>query len=152
MAQKSAVETTTATAVEVSRSEKLREIAAAAIAEMQATEFDSEQMMFDILEANSLDDILDSQVVHLKDIIGIPITILSAQLQESKFEDGMIPAYAVMRVEFDSGERAVVTCGASQVIAALVKAQIAGWYPFRCNTVSIKTGAGFEVIKLTKAS
>lgn len=143
----------TAAEVEAVRQEKLREIASQAIAEMKeaGADFDEEQMMFDILEAQSFEDILGESVIHLKDIIGVPITVHSCTLQESKFEGGFLPAYAVMRVEFDDGARAVVTTGAAQVVASMVKAHAAGWFPVRFSTTMITTGNGFDVIKMAKA-
>lgn len=126
-------------------------VAAKAMAEMQAGEFDTEQMMFDIMEAQSIDDILDSDVVHLKDIIGTPFTVESAELQKSEYADSFIPAYAVMHVAFDDGTKAIVTTGATQVVAALVKAHSAGWFPFRVSTAMLTTSNGNDVIKLVRA-
>lgn len=125
-------------------------VAQAAMAEMKSTEFDTEQMLVDIMQAQSMDDILGSEVVHLKDIIGVPFTVLSAELQESKFEDSFIPAYAVMRVKFDDGNTAIVTTGASQVVATLVKMHANKWFPYRVGTAMLTTSKGNDVVKFVK--
>ena len=140
----------TKTDIEKSRAKTLA-AAQSAMAEMQSGEFDSEKMMFDIMEADSLDAILESDVVHMKDIIGTPITVNSAELQKSEYEASFIPAYAVMRVTYDDGTDAIVTTGATQIVATLVKAHSAGWFPFRVSTVMLQTGAGNDVIKFVKA-
>lgn len=121
-----------------------------AVADMTADEFDVGKMITDIMAAETLDDVLGTNVIGLRDIIGTPMTIHSAELQKSTFEDSPMPTYSVMRVEFDDGERALVTSGAVQVVAALVKFHHEGWFPTRVSSVAIETGSGNTVIKLTK--
>lgn len=142
--------TATASAVALNEDQK-RELIQKAMVELKASEFDAEQQIFDFLDAMSIDDILDSQVIHLEDIIGTPMTVKSAQLQDSTYENSMLPAYAVMRVEFDDGTTGIVTTGATQIVSALLAIQTKGWFPFRCNTVELQTSGGNRVFKLVKA-
>ena len=129
--------------------DELQAVIAKAVSEMKQTEFDAEQQMLDILEANSIEELLSaSEVLHLADLIGTPITIHGATLGDSKFEDSMLPMYAVIRAEFDDGKRALITCGAAQVIGVLVTAQAKGWFPFRAAAQSAIAGSGNTVIKL----
>lgn len=133
------------------RKEEMQAQLAATIAEMKSDDFDPEQLMLDVMEAQTIDDILGDSVVHMKEIIGTPMTVHSAQLQNSGFEESAIPAYAVMRVQFDDGRRAVVTCGALQVVMALIAAQKRGFFPFRCSSVMVTSSKGNDVIRLTAA-
>ncbi len=141
----------TNTTVVVDRREELQQMAATAIAAMKSTEFDTEQMMFDIMDADSIDDILGSEVLHLRDIIGVPFTVNGAELQDSTYEVGFMPVYAVMRVTFDDGQSGIVTTGAAQVVATLVAATAKEWFPFRVSTVEIITSSGNSVVKFVKA-
>ncbi len=125
-----------------------------AITEMkvQPGEFDYEKMLSDIFEADSLDAALDTaDVVHLQDIIGTPITIRGAHLADSDFAGSVLPVFAIMDVTYDNGDEAIVTVGATQCVALLVKAHTAGWFPMRVNTRSDTTSAGNTVIRFVKA-
>lgn len=138
-----------ASATSVVHRDELQAVIAKAVTEMKQTDFDAEQQMLDILEANSIEELLNATtVLHLADLIGTPITIHGATLGDSKFEDSLLPMYAVIRAEFDDGSRQLITCGAAQVIGVLVAAQAKGWFPFRCAASSIVAASGNTVIKL----
>lgn len=139
-------------AVELTRQQRALAIAESAIAEMStSTDFDYEEMLVNLMEADSADALFDSDVTALQDIIGVPITIHSAILQKSDYEAGFMPVYAVMRVTYDgSNEQIVVTTGATQVVAACVKAHSAGWFPLRVSTKSVTTSKGNTVVKLVR--
>jgi hypothetical protein len=125
----------------------------AAINEMseQDGEFDPERMILDIMEATSLDDILESTAVHLKDIIGVPFTINSAKLQDSDYDESTLPKYAVIFATLDDGENIVITTGAATVVAQVVKAHMMKGFPWRVSSSLATSSRGYDVIKLRKA-
>jgi len=134
--------------------EKLPESIRAAIAEMSegdATDFDPERMILDIMEAQNLDDILESTAVHLKDIIGVPFTINSVKLQDSEYTDSTLPKYAVIFATLDDGENIVITTGATTVVAQCVKAHMLKGFPWRVSSSMATSAKGFDVVKLRKA-
>ena len=134
------------------RKESAMAVAQKAIVEMSSSgEFDYEEMITGIMEAESIDELLSSEVVHLKDIIGTPFTVHSAQVQQSEYKDSFLPVYAVMKVTYDDGREAIVTTGATQVVAVMVKAHASGFFPFRCSTSMTTTSNGNDVVKLIKA-
>jgi len=136
------------TDVATTRKDQLLAVANAAMSEMRSDEYDAEEALLQILEAESIEDALSSDVVHLTDIIGTTMTVHSATLQESKFADSMMPAYAVMRVEFEDGSKAIVTTGATQPLSVLITAQAKQWFPFKCSSVMLTAASGNDVIKL----
>ncbi len=124
------------------------------IAEMsqdEATEYNPERMILDIMEAQSIDDILESTAVHLRDIIGVPFTINRVKLQESDYEASTLPKYAVIFATLDDGENVVITTGAATVVAQCVKATMEGWLPMRVSSSVAVSSKGYDVVKLRKA-
>lgn len=137
----------------VEKAKRVRELAQRAMTEMKSSgEFDAEQMILDIMEADDLDALLDSSTVyHLRDIVGTPFTINRVELQESDYAESALPAYAVIYAVLDDEREVIVTTGATTVVAQLVKMHMAGWFPARVSSTSDETSNGYTVIKLCKA-
>lgn len=112
----------------------------------------AESIALDILNANSVDDILGSTVIALSDIIGTPFTIHSASLNESDFADGL-GAYVAMQVTFDDGTKSVVTSGATSVVAQVVSMHQKGYLPYRVSSrkPNKPTAAGYYPVSLCPA-
>lgn len=128
-----------------------RELIQAAIKEMKQADFDGEQLVLDIMDSRTVEDILESAAIHLKDIIGVPFTINRVVLQDSSYEESVLPAYAVIFASFDDGTNAVITTGATTVVAQCVKMHKEGWYPQRVSSSAAVSSKGYDVIKLCKA-
>lgn len=125
------------------------EEAAASMVQEGAT---AESIALDILNADSIDDILGKTVIGLQDIIGTPFTIHSGRLNKSDFTDGL-PAYVVMDVEFDDGTKGVVTSGAMSVVAQVIAMHKGGYLPYRVSSrkPNKPTADGYYPISLCPA-
>lgn len=151
MASKQDKQSTTSGTIERSR-EALMAQAQAAMGEMKSSnEYSMDDVMFDTMAATSLDELLNGggDVIHLKDIIGVPFTINRAELQDSKYADGL-PAYVVMHVTFDDGTDGVVITGATQIVSGCIKMHSEGWFPARVSTIMLTSSNGNDVIKFSK--
>ena len=112
----------------------------------------SDEIVMEILTAETVDEILSSNAVGLQSVIGQPFTIDKAYLRESDFEDGLA-AYLVMHVTMDNGEPLIVTTGAQSVVAQVVRMNQLGVLPYRVNSrkPDKPTEAGYYPISLCKA-
>ena len=107
-----------------------------------------------ILDATSLDDVLNKQaVVKLKDYVGRPLVVQSVRWGESDYEGG-VPFYAIVDAVVEAtGEKVVASCGGQQVLAQLYMMARNNWLPARVtvDTVERPTRGGFYPIWLTAA-
>ena len=119
---------------------------------MVAKSINSDDILLGILNATTIDEILESTTLGLQSIIGTPMTINRAQLHESDYADGLA-AYVVMFVTFDDGTSTVVTSGAQVVVAQVVRMQMLDAFPMRCSSkqATRPTEKGYYPIALTKA-
>lgn len=137
-------------AVEVSaREQRAREILQNAVREMARPEQSAMEMALSVMDAESDDQVFGSTVLHLKDIIGQPFTIKAAWLTDSEYVDGL-PAYTVIEAEMDDGSSAIITTGATNVVAGVINFHARKRFPIRVNTVEDETKSGFMVIKLVR--
>lgn len=76
------------------------------------------QIMERILESDSVDSILGSNIAtHAQDVIGRGFTLTGVRYLKSRFDQGL-PVFAVMDATFlDNGASAAVTCSARNVCA-----------------------------------
>lgn len=85
-----------------------------------------------ILNATSVEEVLTpNQVVHARDIIGVPLNVTGIRWLESDFESGP-GMYAIMDcVRADTDAHLVVSCGGQNVLAQLWKLNDLGAFPAR---------------------
>lgn len=125
-----------------------------AAAQMVAEPNTMEDMIQEIVNMTDIDDILGGGgAIGLENIIGRIMTIHKAELRESTYVDGL-PAFAVMHVEMeDTGERLVVTTGASKAVAQCIAMHRGGHFPQRVNSerASKPTPSGYYPITLKAA-
>lgn len=152
MATKSATtETLPAVQTDV-RLSRYREVAAS----MLAKDSDDPQLdiIAQIMEAGTIDELLGNGVTQLGDMLGVPFTIKSAELRKSDFADGL-GVYAVLQAKLDGpdGANLVVITGAETICAQVVKATAEGWMPLRCQAVEAKkpTAKGYYPQRLQSA-
>lgn len=131
------------------REARAREILDNAIRAMARPEQSPLEMALAVMDARSDDDVFGSTVLHLKDMIGEPFTINRAWLTDSEYEDGL-PAFTIMEATLDDGTAAVITTGATNVVAAVINFHVRDRFPIRVDTKTDKTKAGFEVVKLIR--
>lgn len=76
-----------------------------------------------------------SSAVGLDDLLDIPIRIFGGKFAESDYEDG--PGYfVILDVErLDNGWRGACTTGSAPILAQLMKADVAGWFPIQVKPV-----------------
>lgn len=122
------------------------------IAELRATGVTAEDIALRILSATTMDDILGTQPVSLKDVIGTPFTIRSISLHESDYEAGL-PAYCALDATWDDDERVVITTGATTVVAQVIAMYRAGLLPARVSSrrANKPTADGYYPVSLCKA-
>ena len=113
----------------------------------------SAEITLDILNAKSIDEILGSTVIGLQSILGEPITIHSANLNQSDFEDGL-GAYVVIHATRDNGDHIVVTSGSENVVAQVIAMHAGGHFPQRVEGAkSVKpTAKGYYPLRLQPAT
>ena len=119
---------------------------------MLAESISGDDILIDILNAPTVDDILGSEVVGLEALTGKPFTITKGTLRESDFTDGLA-AYIVLNVTFDDGETAVVTSGSTSVVTQVVRMHQLGALPVRCmaRKATKPTANGYYPMSLVKA-
>lgn len=124
----------------------------AAVEEMTARsdDFDVDKMLMDIMAAETLDDALGSDVVHLADIIGVPFTVNSVDLQKSTMDTSLIPNYAVIHATLEDGSSVIITTGAVQIVGLLIKCHAEQWFPQKFVATATDTASGNTVYKLAR--
>lgn len=85
-----------------------------------------------ILNAKTAEEVLTpNQVVHARDLIGVPLNVSGIRWLESDFETGP-GMYAIMDcVRVDTDSHLVVSCGGQNVLAQLWKLNDLGAFPAR---------------------
>ena len=111
-----------------------------------------DDIVVDIVNAETIDDILGGTAIGLESIIGQSFTINRAELRKSDFTDGLA-AYVVMHVTFDTGETGIVTSGASKIVAQVVSMHQKGFLPYRVSSYKATkaTEKGYFPMSLCKA-
>lgn len=151
MATKSTTTTVSTIDTDV-RLARYREVAAS----MLAKDSDDPQLdiIAQIMEAGTLDELLGNGVTQLADMLNVPFTIKSAELRKSDFAEGL-GVYAVLQAKLDGpdGANLVITTGAETICAQVVKATAEGWMPLRCVAVEAKkpTAKGYYPQRLQSA-
>lgn len=131
------------------REARAREILNTAITQMARPEQSALEMALAVMDAKSDDDVFGSTVLHLKDMIGTPFTIDRAWLTDSEYVDGL-PAYTIMEATLDDGSTAIITTGATNVVAAVINFHVRDRFPIRVDTKTDTTKSGYEVVKLIR--
>lgn len=103
-----------------------------------------------IITAPSLEDALASgEMMQAQENLYTTLTISGVKWQPSDFDGQGSPVYAVLDiVDQVTGERRMMTCGGMNVVAAMVKADLAGEFPVRCRFTSVDTRAGQQTLKV----
>ena len=105
------------------------------------------QIVARILAAESADDVLSSQsTTAATDLVGVPLQVANVRWMQSRVKDAAIPVFALIdAVRGDDGSKVLVTCGAIQVMAQLVKLQKLGAFPIDLKIVQkdTPTAAGY---------
>jgi hypothetical protein len=132
-----------------------------AIAEMQRDSSDvAEQIMANILNADSVDDVFDQTggeagtLVAMESRYGVPLRIVGVTLNESTFTEGP-PAYCVLDcVNLGTGNAEVIGCGASNVLAGMIKLHQLNAFPIDVVVYESakRTGNGYNVVLMRKAT
>lgn len=115
------------------------------------------RMVERIFGAESADDILNAgggDVTHVRDALGTPFHIYDVDWQESTVEgDENIGVYAVIHAtDMLTGEKKVLTCGGTNVCAALLALKERDFLPVEAKFIeaSKKTARGYYPLWLTK--
>lgn len=89
-----------------------------------------EQMIADILTAESVEDVLSEQLtVPVEKILGIPVQINGVRVGRTEFADGF-PFYALLDCQYGQGMKPhVVSCGAFKVMAQLARMDMLAEWP-----------------------
>lgn len=89
-----------------------------------------------ILGAGSLDD-LDApwRTDDLAQLMGHPLVLTDIKRMDSDFSDGLGVYLVVKGAVKNTGEDITFTTGSVSVVAQLVKAYLAGWWPLECKVV-----------------
>jgi hypothetical protein len=107
------------------------------------------------LGAEKVEDLWDSGVTHAKDAVGRAFTLRSVEFRNSDVEnqEGGLSIFAVMHVAFrDTGEVAVITCGATGVVTRLVKLIEFDALPIDVKIRETQTNRGYKVMDLEPAA
>ena len=111
----------------------------------------AEEILNELINSDTVDELFgESTALHVRDLIGVPMTLLNVKLNKSGLKEGY-PVYAVIDVEFDNSERYVVTTGAGPVLAQMIKAKAEGWFPIRVEAKESETRLGTTTIKFVKS-
>lgn len=135
----------------VDKAEIVKSRLAQATAEMTNPTKTAEEIAYDILQANTLEEILGSTVLHMEDLEGQSFMVKGASLTASDYKEGL-GAYAVIDAVMGNGERAVIISGATNVVAQLIAMHAKKFYPAWVQFKSAQTGSGFTAWRLVKGS
>jgi hypothetical protein len=106
------------------------------------------------LAATSVEELWGAGVVHAKDCVNRAFVLTSVEFRNSDVDEqeGGLPIYAVMHAAFaDTGETAVITCGAAGVVTRLIKLIEFDALPISLLIRGSKTRSGFTVFDLDPA-
>ena len=122
--------------------------------DMIAQDMTEQEMVTDILNKDSLEDILGgSTAVGLQSMLGVPFTIHRVDLRESDYADGL-PAFAVIHAFLDeTNEARVITTGSSVVVAQCISMHRGGHLPQRVVGIQATkaTAKGYFPLRLGQA-
>lgn len=95
-----------------------------------------DNILAQILAAENLDD-LDApwNTTKVDELTGHPLIVHSLKRMESDFTDGLGVYLVVGAAVKNTGEEVVFTTGSVSIVAQLVKAWAAGWFPLECKLV-----------------
>ena len=102
-----------------------------------------------LMQSKSLEELLNPPQDTLNEdtLQGQPFMAYEVQWRRTTFtEGGALPVYALVTVvRPGQSDKELLTCGATNVVAALRAAEKNGWFPFRAKIVRAKkpTAAGF---------
>jgi hypothetical protein len=132
-----------------------------AIDEMKRDSADvSDQIMANILSADTVDDVFAQTEGEAGTLIasesryGVPLRVQSVTLNESTFSEGP-PAYCVLGcVNLGSGANEVIGCGASNVLAGMIKLHQLDAFPIDVVIYESakRTGNGYNVVLMRRAT
>jgi hypothetical protein len=106
------------------------------------------------LNATSVDDLWGTDVVHARDMIGRSFILREVEWRNSEIEEseGGLSIFAVMHGAFvDTGEMAIMTCGAVGVVSRLFKLVEFDALPIAIRIRSTKTKGGYNALDLEPA-
>lgn len=83
-----------------------------------------------ILQAKNMSDAMaETTAIHARDLLDEPITVHGFKIAKSDFEEGMGYFALIDATVHKTGERIVVTCGATNVLAQLYVGQRTNGFP-----------------------
>ena len=109
-----------------------------------------------ILSADDADSVLvQTETTPGKDMVGVPITIKGVRWMQSRVKDrnDSLQVYALIdAVRLDDGEAVLISCGAMQVVAQLVRFKQLDALPIDCmiGTTDEPTASGYYPLWLEK--
>lgn len=104
---------------------------------------------WEIITSDNLEAALASaEIRDVDDFQFQTLTVLSVKWQPSTVDDTSVPVYAVMHAVTDSGESVLVTCGGLNVLAVMVKADLAGEFPLPVRFTKQATNRGYNTWKV----
>lgn len=114
----------------------------------------AEQITKRLLTAESLDDLLSPQEAEkADDWIGKAIEVHGGRWMRSDYDEGA-PVYLLIdAVDVESGERVLITCGARNVMAQVMRMHQQGWLPAKVKITRARRAskAGFFPLWLEPA-
>lgn len=111
-----------------------------------------------IMEAKSLEELLNppQDTLNEDSLQGQPFMAYGVEWRRTTFtEAGGLPVYGMVSITRPGhSDQELLTCGATNVVAALRAAEKAGWFPFRARIVRAKkaTAAGYYPFWLVAAT
>lgn len=111
------------------------------------------QIVERIMQAGDIDALLgESTAVGARDLLDEPLHLLGFRVAKSDFEDGLQYFAVIDAVTIKNGEKIIVTCGATNVLAQLYTAQARGFFPFDARFAEPEkaTAAGYKPLWLRK--
>lgn len=154
MAAKQAVKETLPAIQTDDRLAKFREAAASMMAVV--SDDGQAEIIIQIMEAKSIDDMLGGSVTGIRELLNKPFTVDKVTLRKSDYEDG-IGAYAIINATMypdlrGNREQVVISTGSETVLAQLVKAQMENWtLNVQCVEAKKPTAAGYYPLRLVSA-
>lgn len=117
--------------VAVAPSDELRAMLQDMADQVNVTDSDAGQAIIErILAADTVDDVwANTEAIHARDFLGRAMRLNGFTWQKSDYDDGP-GAYAVLdAMDYQTGNKVVITCGARQVLAQLWKLRQLGVLP-----------------------
>lgn len=121
-------------------------------AEVQDPEAVAMRIVADIMNAESVDDVLaDNNLLSTEDMEDRSFTITDISFNNSGYEDDKIGVYAVVTAVDPNGERLMFTTGSANILAQTVRLQALNALDTPVTVSSATSAGGYKVYRLVKA-